>query len=217
MTFNFPQKSPEWFAIRRGRPTCSRFDQILTPKKGEPSSAQETLINELIAEALEEQGEGLTTRAMDEGSALEGEARAAYELEFDPPAMSQVGFVLSTCGRFGGSPDSLVGDAGGLEVKCPIATTQISYLRGGILPTDYRCQVHGYMAVTGRSWWDFYSYRRGLPRFRVRVVRDEFTEKLTAELARFCDRYNQVRVTFGLDPLAPMSELLKKELEPAAG
>lgn len=208
-TIDFPQRSPEWFEARRGLPTASRFDQILTPAKGEPSKAQETLINELIAECLTEAGEDRRTAAMEAGNLLEDEARAAYELDHaEGLSVQQVGLLLEDSGRFGGSPDSLVGEDGGLEIKCPIAATQVAYVRAGLLPSDYRCQVHGHLVVTGRAWWDFFSYHRGLPSLRVRVTRDEFTDKLSVELGKFCAKYNEARARFGLAPLDPF----KKEL-----
>ena len=32
------QGTPDWFEARRGIPTASRFDMILTPKTGKPSA-----------------------------------------------------------------------------------------------------------------------------------------------------------------------------------
>lgn len=201
-TLNFPQRSPEWFAARKGLPTASRFDQILTPVTAKPSSSQDKLINELIAESLgllvpEDEG---ATAAMENGINLEDEARAAYELEWLAPGqpMKQAGLLISDCGRFGASPDLLVGDLGGVEIKVPTPTTQISYLRANAVPSDYRCQIHGLMIVSDRDWWDFWSYCRGLQPLRVRVMRDDFTLRLAEELNKFCDRYNEARARFGL-------------------
>lgn len=197
-----PQGSAAWFAARRGIPTASRFDQILTAAKGLPSAAQDTLIDELIAESLLPlQDDGTRASAdMMAGMRLEAEARCGYELGFAEFPVKECGFVLSDCGRFGGSPDALVGEAGGVEIKCPAAATHIGYIRDGLLPNVYKCQVHGYMIVTGRTYWDFYSHHRGLPPFLLRVVRNDFTEKLAAELAGFCTRYNEERVKFKLPP-----------------
>jgi hypothetical protein len=201
---NVAQRSEEWFAARRGLPTCSRFDMILTPKTGKPASAQETLINQLIAESVLPPEDGLlrrnfTTPEIEQGMILEAEARCAYELEHaNGAAVTEVGFLRSACGRFGGSPDALVGDEGGVEIKCPQAATHVGYLRAGELPPEYRCQVHGYLVVTGRPWWDFFSYARSFPPLRVRVVADDFTAKLAAELDAFCTRYAAERAKFGL-------------------
>lgn len=197
------QGSEAWFAARRGIPTASRFDQIITPAKGLPSSSQGKLIDELLAEALlpASNEPQRMTEDMRSGMVLEAEARCAYELGHTLQPVKEVGFVLHESGLFGGSPDALVGDAGGVEIKCPNGTTHIGYVRAGVLPADYRCQVHGYMAVTGRPWWDFFSYHRGLEPFFLRVGRDEFTERLAAEVLAFCGRYNEARAKFGLKPI----------------
>lgn len=201
---NSPQRSEEWYQARRGLPTCSRFDSILTASKGQPSAAQDTLIDHLLAESLCPPEQGVIrhmTPEMEQGVKLEAEARCCYELEHAAEPVAEVGFILADCGLFGGSPDALVGETGGVEIKCPAAATHIGYVRDGVLPTAYKCQVHGYMIVTGRRWWDFFSYHRGIPPFRLRVERDEFTAKLEAELHRFCEKYNRARELFSLAPI----------------
>jgi len=200
-----PQRSEAWFEARRGIPTCSRFDKILTAAKGLPSAAQDTLIDELIAESICPPEQGLirphVTPEMEQGMRLEGEARCAYELEFAKWPVREVGFVLHASGMFGGSPDALVGDVGGVEIKCPNAATHVGYIRGSTLPNEYKCQVHGYMVVTGRDWWDFFSYARGFEPLCVHIVRDEFTAKLERELFTFCCEYNEARAKFNLPPI----------------
>lgn len=201
-TFDTPQRSEQWFEARRGLPTCSRFDQILTAVQGKPSSAQEKLINELLAESLCPPEEGFlksyVSPEMEQGMKLEAEARCAYEIEHATEPVREVGFILADCEMFGGSPDALVGENGGVELKCCNAATHIGYFRAGVLPSEYRCQLHGYLIVTGRAWWDFFSYARNLPPFRLRVKRDDFTDKLEAELFNFCQRYNEARKAFSL-------------------
>lgn len=205
----FPQRSEAWYAARRGLPTCSRFDAILTPKTGKPSASQDRLINELIAESKLPAQEGVIlpmTDEMEYGMKLEAEARCSYELEHTSGNVTEIGFVLHDSGLFGGSPDALVGNDGGVEIKCPAAHTHIGYVRGEVLPDDYKCQVHGHLIVTGRPWWDFFSYCRHFDPFLVRVVRDDFTAKLESELMAFCERYNAQRVRFGLPTLAQQKE-----------
>jgi hypothetical protein len=198
------QRSEQWYEARRGLPTCSRFDQILTAAKGEPSKSQETLICALIAESILPPQEGVIrpmSADIEHGIITEAEARCAFELEFAPEPVTEVGFVVHASGLYGGSPDGLVGESGGVEIKCPKAETHIGYFRAGVLPNEYKAQVHGYMAVTGRNWWSFFSYFRGLPPFHIRVTRDDFTAKLEAELPRFCAKYNEARAAFGLPPI----------------
>lgn len=203
-TFSHEQRSDAWYKVRRGLPTCSRFDKILTAAKGLRSAAQDTLISELIAESVCPPEDGvisMTTAEMEYGMKLEAEARCCYEMEHAVGRVREVGFVMHDSGMFGGSPDALVGDDGGVEIKCPNAATHVGYVRDNVLPNEYKCQVHGYMAVTGRAWWDFWSYARHFDPFLIRVKRDEFTTKLETELFEFCKRYNDARAKFNLQPI----------------
>jgi len=203
-----PQRSEAWFDGRRGLPTCSRFDKIMTSVTGARSKSQDVLINELIAESVMPPSQGLirpTSADMEYGIIMEAEARCAYELEYATQAVTEVGFILHDSGLYGGSPDALVGDTGGVEIKVPKGETHVGYTRAGVLPPEYRLQVHGYLAVTGRAWWDFFSYSRYFPAFLVRVNRDEFTVRLEAELLDFCGRYNAERAKFNLPPIGKIS------------
>ena len=203
-TVEVAQRSKEWYEARRGLPTCSRFDKILTASTAKPSAAQETLINELIAESIMPPEQGVIhhiSPEMEYGMKLEAEARCAYDLEFAKEPVKEVGFLIADCGLFGGSPDALVGENGGVELKVPNASTHIGYIRAGVLPSEYKQQVHGYLVVTGRKFWDFFSYARHFPPFYLRVEPDEYTAKLSAELINFAQRYNAERVKFGLTPI----------------
>lgn len=138
---------------------------------------------------------------MEQGMKLEAESRCAYELEFAPAPVREAGFVLHDSGLFGGSPDALVGDVGGCEIKCPLLETHVGYVRAGVLPDAYKAQCHGYLIVTGCAWWSFFSYARGAEPLHLRIVRDDFTAALEAELLRFCARYNGERAKFNLPPI----------------
>lgn len=188
------QLSEQWWRVRRGVPTASRFDAILTPKTAKPSASQQEYIHELIADTVR-LSPPLTTNLgrpmtpeMQFGVDTEPEARAWYEMERGVEAR-RVGFITTDDGRFGCSPDGLTAE-GGLEIKCPALKTQVRYLLEGGLPPEYRCQVHGTLIVTGRPWWDFLSYATGLPALLVRVEPDAFTDALAAELERFRARYD---------------------------
>lgn len=203
-TLDVRQRSEAWYDARRGLPTCSRFSSILTAAKEQPSAAQDTLIAELISESILPPEQGVIkpmTDEMREGLVLEGEARCAYDLNFSPAPVTEVGFLIHESGLYGGSPDGLVGDDGGVEIKCVSGPVQVKYILGGIIPLEYKLQVAGYLAVTGRKWWSFFSYCRNLPPFHAVMHRGPLVEKLEAELISFCARYNEVRAKFDLPPI----------------
>jgi hypothetical protein len=191
------QYSPEFWEIRKGIPTASCFDRILTPKKGELSSQADDYAAELIADIAclsppfftERSGH---TEAMRNGINCEPEARRFYEFERGV-TVTNGGFCLTDDGRFGASPDGLIGDDGALELKCPLLKTQAKYLIGKTLPTEYKVQVHGQLLVTGRKWVDFLSYSPGLAPLLIRVTPDAFTDKLSEALDQFWEIFMEIK------------------------
>lgn len=182
------QGSPEWHAARLGIPTCSQADRILTPKTLKPSSQAATYRNQLLAEWLFGYPMDWTgaSQWMERGTEMEAEARAAYELEMGVD-VQQVGLILRDDEMFAGSPDGLVGDDGGLEIKCPAIHTHIGYLLNpDSLADEYRGQVQSILALTGRDWWDLWSYNPDLPPVRVRITRDaEYASAFDKALSAF--------------------------------
>lgn len=191
------QGSQAWFDLRRGLPTASCADKLLTPT-GRLSAQSEGYLNALLAERAGFADEPMEpTPWMLRGIELEPQARAMFELE-KGLTVEQVAFVTTDDGRAGCSPDGLIDDVG-FEVKCPRCSTHIGYLRAGALPPYYRPQVHFSMAVTGFERWWFMSYFPGLDPLIVLVERDEYTEKVAAALGEFCDRLNAETVRLGLN------------------
>jgi len=195
------QRSPEWCAVRRGIPTASAFDRIMTPKTMKASSAQGEYIDELIAERLAidwPPPSPFVSDAMLKGILKEVDAQKWYAFDRDCD-VEKVGFCLSNCGRYGCSPDGLL-QGGGLEIKVPDLKTHIGYLRAGVLPSKYICQVHGSMFINQVDWWDFLSYNTdNAPQFVHRVYRETFTDILGEEVVKFCDRLDEeyAKVTEG--------------------
>ena len=203
------QGSCEWWAVRKGVPTCSRFDCIATPAKCLPSKQGDDYAAELASDVAAPDPPFLTERLtkppnpwMQHGQAMEPAARNFYAMATGNP-VRQCGFVLTDDGRWGCSPDGLVVEdyhapeprviLGGLELKCPLPKTHAAYLLAGTLPLEYRCQVHGALLVTGCKWWDFMSYCEGMEPLLIRVEPDEFTVKLAAALDSWFPRYLEIR------------------------
>lgn len=176
----FKQGSVEWMMARAGIPTASEFDALITPKGARRTGEMpKTYVAKKVAEVW--QGGPLPTfqgNDMEQGQILESEAIPWYELEYG--TVTRVGFITTDDKRTGCSPDGLLGEDGGIEIKCPEAHTHVKYLINGVLPDDYFAQVHGCMYVTGRKWWRFLSYRRGFPAFRLTVERDEKIQEAIA-------------------------------------
>jgi hypothetical protein len=166
------QGSPEWLAARLGIPSASMFAKLVTTK-GIWSASADAYINQLVAERLTgEREEVFQSHHMLRGTELEPDARDLYSLMSDAE-VTEVGFCLHDTLSAGCSPDGLIGEDGGLEIKCPAPSTHVEYLRGGVLPSKYKQQVMGCLWITGREWWDFVSYHPTMKPLIVRVERDE--------------------------------------------
>jgi hypothetical protein len=166
------QGSPEWLQARLGIPSASSYAKLVTTT-GRASAQATAYINQLVAERIT--GEPTffqVTDPMQRGMDLEPQARTAYEMETGNLVI-QVGFLMHDTLQAGASPDGLIGENGGLEIKCPSAHTHVEYLRDGDLPIKYFQQVQGCLWISGRDWWDFMSYHPKMEPLIVRVFRDE--------------------------------------------
>lgn len=171
--FDCKQGTEAWFRCRMGIPTASEFKTVVAIKKeAKDKKTRTTYMRKLVAEILRDEPmeAGYNNEHMERGNAQEDEARELYAFMtgLEP---RKVGFVRR--GNAGCSPDSLVGDDGGLEIKCALSHVQLERLQDDVLPPEFRHQVQGGLWVTERKWWDFVSYCPKMRLFRIRVSRDE--------------------------------------------
>jgi predicted phage-related endonuclease len=88
--------------------------------------------------------------------------------------------------RLGASPDGLVGDDGGIEIKCPRAKTHLRTILADEVPAHYMAQVQSSLLVSGRKWWDFVSFVGGMPLYVKRVLPDpKWFDAITAACIAF--------------------------------
>lgn len=201
-----PQNSPEWLAARLGLPTASRATSLVTPKTLAPS-AQLGPYADRLALALYRGTPGTdftNARATERGHRWEPQARAAYAWLADVD-VRRPGFCTDDRRRYGASPDGLIGDAGGLETKCPEDAEYIRVLmhveRHGRAPAEYLPQVHMQMLVTERAWWDLVFWHPDMPEepVIVRVRRERaWDRRLIRRIAACRRRRDQVLRTLQL-------------------
>ena len=169
------QGSPEWLAERAGKVTASMISNVLMdPKTAGYRDYQAQLVAEILTG--KPQGSDFTNAAMQFGTETEPLARSAYEAETGF-SVDEVGFCQHpSIERAGASPDGLVGNSGLVEIKCPKVATHLAYLIADVVPAAYKNQIMWQMAVTGRDWCDFVSFRPDLPEhlqlFIIRFKRD---------------------------------------------
>jgi hypothetical protein len=177
------QGTDEWFAARLGKPSASGFGRLIT-QTGKPSTQSRKYVAQLVAETIRGCGEPVYVNEwMQRGNDLEPEAREAYEYISGNEVM-ETGFIVTPEFAYGCSPDGLISDQGGLEIKCPAPTTHAEYMMN---PQEgvkrYWQQIQGCMWITDRQWWDFFAYHPEMPHVLVRVERDdEYIAKLATEV-----------------------------------
>ena len=174
------QGSQEWLAERAGKWTGSKFVDVMaiSERTGKPLKARSDAVWQVVVERMTGQAiEGPGGFALAWGHEVEQFARDAYELETGN-VVQQVGFIEHQAFPFAGaSPDGLIDNDGGLELKCPRdSRIHLDRFLSGV-PAEYIPQIQGCMWVTGRQWWHFASYDPRMPESHrlliIKVPRDD--------------------------------------------
>lgn len=194
-----PQGTTRWLEIRKGIPTTSRFDQIVTPSGALSKSADKYMHHLLAERILGRPIDGFKSEAMEHGNDFEGHAIAAYEFARNVTTR-KIGFVTTDDGRIGCSPDSFIEEnpEGMVEAKAPSEATHVGYLLSAIgAGAEYKVQLAGEMWVCKKEWVEIVSYCPGFPDAIFRASRDEeFIDKLAAAVTSFSDRLEAISATF---------------------
>lgn len=148
------QGTPEWLAIRSGKFTASEdFQQLATGDKD--------IVDKLIRKKAAERITGqcvlstFSNAHMERGKLLEQEAIELFEAS-EGVAVRRVGFVEASDWA-GASPDGLVGESAGIEIKCKDIHTHLACFMEGY-DKAYKWQIQGNLWITEREFWYFVSY-----------------------------------------------------------
>lgn len=172
------QRSPEWFAIKAGKVSASRIVDIMKGVKGAYLASREDYKIELVYEILTgKKEESFISDDMQRGIDLEDMARSTYEATTGN-LVDEVGFITHDhINNFGCSPDGLVGQNGGIEIKCPKGKNHLKSILKGFVKRDYIFQMQTLMMVDNRQWCDYVSYDPDAPEnlqlYIKRIIRDE--------------------------------------------
>lgn len=192
------QGTDEWLRVRAGIPTASMFGALADRGEGK---TRRTYMLKLAGEILTgEPMANFSNQHTRRGHYQEEEARQLYAF-MRGVDVDTVGFIRN--GDKGGSPDGLVGEDGGVEIKTKLPHLHLDVLLKNEVPEEHLPQVDGLIFVAEREWWDFSSYCRGLKPFIKRVYRDEERIK---KLASAVDRFN--------NELADIVEQVRRGSEP---
>lgn len=195
------QRSDEWFAARAGKITASRMHDVMTerergefksgPRKGQQKPQPLALVNyahQLAAERLTmKPRKQVKAAALAWGQAVEPAAVAAYQAETGLIVTPAEFMTHPQYDFIGASPDFLVDEDGGGEIKSPESSeVHLETLLTG-LPDEHIEQIQGGLWVTGREWWDFVSYHPDFPpEHRIYIQRVERDDEYIARLEQAC-------------------------------
>lgn len=196
------QGSEEWLKFRLGKASASEAKKVLTAT-GRASKSALGYMRKLARECVcEDPMVFFGNKHTEWGHEHEPEARELFIAETGI-AIEEFGFLTRADKIIGASPDGLhltglIKDSDhylvepedcGLEVKCPQVDTHVGYVIDGVLPDEYKLQVHWSLAASGLSHWYFMSYFPGLNPLIIRVDADSFTEKVKEAQDQFIVDY----------------------------
>lgn len=181
------QNSDEWFVLRLGKATASRFGCFMANDgKAFGDPAKDYALQLALELATGKKAEfSFTNEHTERGHEQEPIARMLYEEE---------NFVTVTNGGFfdwieyGDSPDGLVGDEGILEIKSVVAKTHYATLRRGSFDPVYKWQLIGHLDCTGRNWVDFASYCSDFPANKQLITYRLYRDQVRNEIIRLNER-----------------------------
>lgn len=185
--FDVEQGSPEWHELRRGIPTASMFSVLMA--KGEQKGRQ-TYLYKLAGERItKEPMENFSNAAMEDGKRKEPILRDHYAFVRDCEPML-VGFVRN--GKFGASPDGLVGEDGVVEIKRAAPHILIPMIMKAkadpnYFPMEHFAQCQGNIMATDGAWCDLVV---GYPPMKPLIVRTMRDNSYIAELREAIDIFD---------------------------
>ncbi len=214
------QGTQEWLLERLGKVTSSRIGDVMTKARGGEGISKTALT--YMAQLIAEQLTGKPTESplppyiADWGHKHEPVARSLYQWMVGLD-VRQTGFILHPSIPFvGGSPDSLVGLDGLMEIKCPVnPRVHLETIEaGGCTDDSYMWQCQGNLWVTDRKWIDYVSFHPAFPEdmqlFVKRYERDEDAiDELELKILRFVEHMKLRRE--GIQAKAEQSVVLFKK------
>lgn len=197
------QGSDEWLAARLGLPTASVMHCLLVNGRLCPPFGEGALdfLDKLAYERFTGQPDGdfVGNASTKRGHVIEPIAVKAYIDSGYAVASDVIEAGLMLAKGVGASPDRLIGDDGGLEIKSKNGKGMVRLLRNGKIDKSHITQMQINLWVSGRKWWDYFVYCDGLSPFYQRFYPDlELHEKLDERVPQFLallDELEQALIT----------------------
>jgi len=149
------QQSDEWFDLRIGSVGGSSLNSVLAKGQGK---SRKTLLYKLAGEILAGRKlNGYQSTAMERGNELEAEARSCYEF-LTGNSVEQIALIQADLPRIHHSPDGLIGEDGGLEIKVMEPHVYVELIDTEKINLAYIRQCQHFLWVSERQWIDFAAY-----------------------------------------------------------
>ena len=191
------QLTEEWFAECCGSIGGSSIQSLLAKGKGK---SRKSLLYQKAGERLTDNNydSKISNRpAVKEGSRREAESRTKFSL-ITGLEVEEVGLIKGDIEGTHCSPDGLTSDGSGLELKNPMAHTQVKYIDEDRLPLEYVKQVQFSMWITGYEYWWFMSYCPKLKPLLIKVERDaNYIKTIETEVKKFLQELDKLLETVG--------------------
>lgn len=166
------QGSPEWAAARLGVVTASEIDALVSPEgKVRTGEGPRSYLYKKLCERVLGFANSGGSWSTEQGQVLEMEAAPWYNFTYNAK-IQHVGFITTDDGRCGASPDGLLGEDGGIEIKSYQPENALRVFMEGVVPKEHTVQIQTALFVTQRKWWRFLSYSRQWPHLLLTVEPD---------------------------------------------
>lgn len=183
------QRSREWFAVRCGRLTASHMCELTAYSKAKGKEGVELKVRsdyrmQLVSERLTGQvAQHFVTNEMKWGQEQEEYAVADFEAKYNV-MVHPLGFAIHPSMPFAGSsPDGLLGEDSGIEIKCLTTANHLEIWKSKRVPQEYYDQIQWNMVCTDRRQWNFVLYDSRLPaHLQLLVIPVPFDEYRVREL-----------------------------------
>jgi exodeoxyribonuclease (lambda-induced) len=150
------QGSAAWFSAKLGVISASNAAKAVAKKDSE---TRLTYMSELVAQVCTGLIEELNNRYVEWGNSHEDAARSHYEFSTGL-TMVQLPFVFKDDNfREGCSPDGIVSDSKGAEIKCPFNSVHfVKFFTEDSIKPEYQWQYQYTMRIMECDEWDFVQY-----------------------------------------------------------
>lgn len=154
--FDIIQQTPEWFEAKKLKMGASHASVIMANGKG-----LDTYVKELLADYYSEGEKEIYTNAdIQRGIDLEPLARELYSIKTGNDVVEVGGYEYDKYTFV--SPDGLVSDDGGVEIKCHNDKVFVELLLHEVIDPKYIAQIQMNLFCTGRKWWDYIGYNQNI-------------------------------------------------------